>query len=126
MNEREVRRSDIALIGLAVMGENLVLNMESKGFKVSVYNRTGSVTDNFIKGRAKGRNIEGFATLPELIASLKVPRKVMMMPLTPWYMWINAKHADEYRMAGCELPVSARNRSSRKPLNMTSSANAAV
>ncbi len=52
MNEREVRRSDIALIGLAVMGENLVLNMESKGFKVSVYNRTGSVTDNFIKGRA--------------------------------------------------------------------------
>ncbi len=79
MNEREVRRSDIALIGLAVMGENLVLNMESKGFKVSVYNRTGSVTDNFIKGRAKGRNIEGFATLPELIASLKVPRKVMMM-----------------------------------------------
>jgi 6-phosphogluconate dehydrogenase len=79
MDEREITRSDIALIGLAVMGENLVLNMESKGFRVSVYNRTNSVTNNFINGRAKGKNIEGFATLPELIASLKAPRKVMMM-----------------------------------------------
>jgi len=79
MNEREISKSDIALIGLAVMGENLVLNMESKGFKVSVYNRTASVTHNFIKGRAKGKRIAGYDTLEELISSLKTPRKVMMM-----------------------------------------------
>jgi 6-phosphogluconate dehydrogenase len=71
--------SDIGLIGLAVMGENLVLNMESKGFRVTVYNRTVQKVDNFMNGRAKGRNIRGAYTLEELVASLKRPRKVMIM-----------------------------------------------
>ncbi len=71
--------SDIGLIGLAVMGENLALNMESNGFKVSVFNRTKYVTDNFINNRAKGRNIEGFDNLPGFINSLESPKKVMLM-----------------------------------------------
>lgn len=74
-----MKKSDIGLIGLAVMGENLVLNMESKGFKVSVYNRTAEVTDKFISGRASGKNIEGFAALRDFTESLESPRKVMMM-----------------------------------------------
>ena len=49
--------SDIGLVGLAVMGENLVLNMESKGFQVSVFNRTVDKVDNFVNGRGKGKNI---------------------------------------------------------------------
>jgi 6-phosphogluconate dehydrogenase len=71
--------SDIGLIGLAVMGENLVLNMESKGFQVSVFNRTTEKIDNFINGRAKGKKIKGTHSLEELINSLERPRKVMMM-----------------------------------------------
>ncbi|ASB47870.1 decarboxylating NADP(+)-dependent phosphogluconate dehydrogenase [Alkalitalea saponilacus] len=71
--------SDIGLIGLAVMGENLVLNMESKGFQVSVYNRSTEKVDNFINGRAKGKNIKGTRTLEELVQSLERPRKVMLM-----------------------------------------------
>ena len=71
--------SDIGLIGLAVMGENLVLNMESKGFHVSVYNRTVQKVENFINGRGKGKNIYGAMTLEELVASLKRPRKVFLM-----------------------------------------------
>lgn len=71
--------SDIGLIGLAVMGENLVMNMESKGFSVSVYNRTADKVKNFIEGRAKGKNIVGTYSLNELISTLKKPRKVMMM-----------------------------------------------
>ena len=54
---------DIGVIGLAVMGENLVLNMESKGFSVAVYNRTTAVTEKFVSGRAKGKNIVGGATV---------------------------------------------------------------
>ncbi|WP_026473299.1 decarboxylating NADP(+)-dependent phosphogluconate dehydrogenase [Alkaliflexus imshenetskii] len=71
--------SDIGLIGLAVMGENLVLNMESKGFQVSVYNRSTDKVDNFMAGRAKGKNIKGTRTLEELVQSLERPRKVMLM-----------------------------------------------
>ena len=52
-----MNQSDIGLIGLAVMGENLVLNMESRGFRVSVFNRTTAVTEKFASGRAKGKNI---------------------------------------------------------------------
>lgn len=74
-----MKKSDIGLIGLGVMGENLVLNMESKGFKVSVYDRTKKVTDKFINGRASGKNISGFETIAELAQSLTEPRKVMMM-----------------------------------------------
>lgn len=70
---------DIGLIGLAVMGENLVLNMESHGFSVAVFNRTTSKVDNFISGRAKGKNIKGTYSIEELIKSLKRPRKVMIM-----------------------------------------------
>lgn len=72
-------KSDIGVIGLAVMGENLVLNLESKGYKVSVYNRTDSVTGRFVNGRAKDKNIEGFNTINEFTESLSSPRKVIMM-----------------------------------------------
>ena len=72
-------KSDIGLIGLAVMGENLVLNMESKGFTVSVFNRTLARVDNFIAGRAAGKNIVGTHSLEELVSTLKSPRKVFLM-----------------------------------------------
>ncbi|MDP3582788.1 MAG: decarboxylating NADP(+)-dependent phosphogluconate dehydrogenase, partial [Ignavibacteria bacterium] len=62
-----------------VMGENLVLNMESHGYKVAVYNRTVDKVDNFINGRGKGKNLFGAHTLEELTSNLKTPRKVMMM-----------------------------------------------
>ncbi len=71
--------SDIGLIGRAVMGENLVLNMESKGFSVSVYNRTTQKVDDFINGRASGKRIRGTHSVEELISSLAKPRKVMIM-----------------------------------------------
>ena len=74
-----MKKSEIGLIGLAVMGENLVMNMESKGFTVSVYNRTADKVTNFINGRAKGKNITGTYSLEELVGSLEKPRKVMMM-----------------------------------------------
>ena len=74
-----MKKSDIGLIGLAVMGENLVMNMESKGFTVSVFNRTTEKVAKFVEGRAKGKNIVGTYTLEELVASLEKPRKVMMM-----------------------------------------------
>jgi 6-phosphogluconate dehydrogenase len=72
-------RADIGLVGLAVMGENLILNMESKGFTVACFNRTVSKVDDFINGRAKGKNIIGCKTIEELVASLKAPRKIMLM-----------------------------------------------
>jgi len=71
--------SDIGLIGLAVMGENLVLNMASKGFRVSVYNRTPERADKFLAGSAKGKSITGFHNLHEFVGSLERPRKVMIM-----------------------------------------------
>ncbi len=71
--------SDIGLIGLAVMGENLVLNMESKGFRVTVYNRTIQKVDDFLEGRAKGKKIAGAHSIDELVKSLKRPRKIMIM-----------------------------------------------
>ena len=72
-------KADIGLIGLAVMGENLILNMESKGFTVACFNRTVSKVDDFINGRAKGKNIIGCHSIEELVASLARPRKVMML-----------------------------------------------
>ncbi len=74
-----MKKADIGLIGLAVMGENLVINMESKGFTVAVYNRTVEKVDAFVEGRAKGKNIIGCHSLEELRDSLAKPRKVMMM-----------------------------------------------
>ena len=70
---------DIGLIGLAVMGENLVLNMESKGFRVAVFNRTTEVTDKFAAGRAKGKAIKPCRSLQEFVAALAKPRKVQIM-----------------------------------------------
>lgn len=72
-------KADIGLIGLAVMGENLVLNMESKGFTVAVFNRTVEKVDNFINGRGKGKNFIGTRSLEELVVSLERPRKIMML-----------------------------------------------
>lgn len=72
-------QADIGLIGLAVMGQNLVLNMADHGFQVSVYNRSKEKTDAFIADRVGGRSISGAATLEALVASLKAPRKVMLM-----------------------------------------------
>jgi len=72
-------KADIGLIGLAVMGENLVLNMERNGFTVAVYNRTTEKVDNFINGRGKGKNIIGCHSIEELVSSLESPRKIMLM-----------------------------------------------
>src|SRR5437899_5588643 len=70
---------DLGLIGLGVMGENLVLNMESKGFSVAVFNRTTEVTEKFAAGRAQGKNIQPTRTMEEFVAALKKPRIAMMM-----------------------------------------------
>src|SRR3989454_3738037 len=70
---------DIGLIGLGVMGENLVLNMESKGFSVAVFNRTTEVTEKFAAGRAQGKNIQPTRTIEEFVGALKKPRIAMMM-----------------------------------------------
>ncbi len=70
---------DIGLIGLAVMGENLVLNMESKGFSVAVFNRTTEVTERFAAGRAKNKNIQPTRTMEEFVRALVRPRKAMIM-----------------------------------------------
>ncbi len=72
-------KADIGLIGLAVMGENLILNMESKGFTVACFNRTVSKVDRFIEGRAKGKNIIGCHSIEEFCDTLKKPRKIMLM-----------------------------------------------
>jgi 6-phosphogluconate dehydrogenase len=72
-------KADIAVVGLAVMGENLILNMESKGFTVACFNRTVSKVDDFMNGRAKGKNIIGCKSIEEMVANLKTPRKVMIM-----------------------------------------------
>jgi 6-phosphogluconate dehydrogenase len=74
-----MRQADIGLIGLAVMGENLVLNMERHGFTVAVYNRTTSKVDDFVNGRGAGKNIIGAHTVEELCSRLERPRRVMIM-----------------------------------------------
>lgn len=74
-----MKKASIGVIGLAVMGENLVMNMESKGFTVAVYNRSVEKVTHFVEGRAKGKNIIGCMTIAELAAALEKPRKIMMM-----------------------------------------------
>ncbi len=74
-----MKKADIGLIGLAVMGENLVLNMESRGFTVAVYNRTVSKVDDFVAGRAAGKKIVGAHSVKELVKALARPRRVMLM-----------------------------------------------
>src|ERR671927_1479944 len=71
--------ADIGLVGLAVMGENLVLNMESHGFTVAVFNRTTSKVDEFLAGRGKGKKFVGAHSPKDLVAAIKKPRKVMML-----------------------------------------------
>jgi 6-phosphogluconate dehydrogenase len=72
-------QADIGLIGLAVMGQNLVLNMADHGYRVAVYNRTSAKTDEFLQGPAKGKTITGSHDLKGFVASLKRPRRVMLM-----------------------------------------------
>ncbi len=74
-----MKKADIGLIGLAVMGENLVLNMESKGFTVAVYNRSVEKVDKFITGRGAGKNFIGCHSIAEMCKNLERPRKVMML-----------------------------------------------
>ena len=71
--------ADIGLIGLAVMGENLVLNMESRGFNVAVYNRTASRADAFVQGRGAGKKISAYHEMKDFAAALSKPRKAMIM-----------------------------------------------
>jgi len=73
------KKADVGLVGLAVMGENLALNMESKGFTVAVYNRTTGKVKDFVQGRGSGKNIIGTYSAEEFVNSLERPRKVMMM-----------------------------------------------
>jgi 6-phosphogluconate dehydrogenase len=71
--------ADFGLIGLAVMGENLALNIESRGYTVAVFNRTTAKVDEFIDGRAKGKKFIGCHSIEELVKAVKTPRKIMMM-----------------------------------------------
>jgi len=73
------KSAEIGLVGLAVMGENLVLNMESHGYTVAVFNRTIEKVNRFVEGRAKGKNVIGTRSIQELVAALKRPRKIMLM-----------------------------------------------
>jgi 6-phosphogluconate dehydrogenase len=77
--KQKMQKADIGLVGLAVMGENLVLNMASRGFNVAVFNRTTPVVDAFIAGRAAGKSIQGTHSVEELCSRLERPRKVMLM-----------------------------------------------
>ena len=74
-----MKQADIGLVGLAVMGENLVLNMEAKGFTVAVFNRTTSKVDSFVQGRGAGKNIIGTKSVEDFVAALARPRKIMIM-----------------------------------------------
>jgi 6-phosphogluconate dehydrogenase len=73
------QQADFGLVGLAVMGENLVLNIESRGSTVAVFNRTVEKVDHFVQGRAKGKKIIGTHSIADLVASLKKPRRIMLM-----------------------------------------------
>ena len=74
-----MKKADIGLIGLAVMGENLVMNMESRGFTVAVYNRSTEKVDRFVGGRAAGKHIVGCHSPVEMVEALEKPRKIFMM-----------------------------------------------
>src|SRR3954462_2809057 len=71
--------ADIALIGLAVMGQNLILNMNDHGFKVVAFNRTVAKVDEFLNKEAKGTKVVGAHSLEEMVSGLKRPRRVMML-----------------------------------------------
>ena len=73
------QQGDIAVIGLAVMGQNLILNMNDHGYTVVAYNRTVSTVDSFLERAAKGTRVIGAHSLEEMISKLKTPRKIMLM-----------------------------------------------
>lgn len=79
MTETSEPSADIAVIGMAVMGQNLILNMNDHGFKVIAFNRTVSKVDDFLANEAKDTNVEGAHTIEEMVAKLKKPRRVMLM-----------------------------------------------
>ena len=79
MDQAKNIEADIGVIGLAVMGQNLILNMNDHGFKVVAYNRTTEKVDAFLEGSASGTQIQGAYSLQELVGSLAKPRKVMLM-----------------------------------------------
>gem|GEM_PF-1550559 len=79
MQTNSEKTADIGLIGLAVMGQNLVLNMNDHGYTVAVYNRTVAKVEEFLNGPARGTRVLGAHSLEELTAALKRPRKVMLM-----------------------------------------------
>ena len=99
------QKTNIGLIGLAVMGENLALNMADKGWHVSVFNRTvpgveEGVVERFINGRAKGKSIEGYTEIPDFVESISTPRKITMkIPTVVWH-WPNRK------VSALSVPVS--------------------
>ena len=74
-----MKKADIGMIGLAVMGENLSMNMESKGFTVAVYNIETDVVTRFIEGRGRGRRFIGTYSFAELVQRVEKPRVIMMM-----------------------------------------------
>jgi len=73
------KSADIGVIGLAVMGQNLILNMNDHGFTVAAFNRTVAKVDNFMANEAKDTNVIGVKSLEELVGTLKSPRRVMLM-----------------------------------------------
>ena len=77
-------KADIGLIGLAVMGQNLVLNMNDHAYTVAVFNRTVSKVDDFLSGAARGTSVLGTHSLDELVRMLKRPRRVMLMVKAGW------------------------------------------
>src|SRR2546425_7435885 len=72
-------QADLALIGLAVMGQNLILNMNDHGFTVVAYNRTVEKVDDFLNNEAKGTKVLGAHSIPEMVAQLKKPRRIMLL-----------------------------------------------
>jgi len=72
-------KQDFGVVGMAVMGQNLALNVESKGFSVAVFNRTTSKMEDFVRDHCQGKNVVGAATIEEFVASLERPRRVMLM-----------------------------------------------
>src|ERR1700741_2980129 len=79
MKNMEKANCDIGLIGLAVMGQNLVLNMNDHGYRVAVFNRTVSKVDEFLKNEARGTKIVGAHSIEEFVGALKKPRRIMLM-----------------------------------------------
>ena len=79
MEKQMKDKADIGVVGLAVMGENLILNMESRGFTVACYNRTVDKVDAFVNGRGVGKNLIGCKSVEEFVSNLETPRRVMLM-----------------------------------------------